>query len=147
MVQSLLREYSKAGRGKIAVEYIDAERDPGALGRYKLDVKAVLNGSVLFESGGRTKILNVGSLYQSTPSGLAFSGEHQVTGAITFVTTTNVPDLFFVEGHEEASIEKDLPTLRQRLEVEAYQVEEDQPAAAGRNTAGRRHADHPLAQA
>jgi ABC-2 type transport system permease protein len=28
-----------------------------------------------------------------------------------------------VEGHEEASIERDLPTLKQRLEVEAYQVE------------------------
>jgi ABC-2 type transport system permease protein len=123
MIRSLLFEYSKAGRGKIAVEYVDAERDPGALSKYRLDVKAVLNGSLIFESGERTKILNVSSLYQRTPSGLAFSGEHQVTGAITFVTTTNVPRLFFVEGHEEASIEKDLPTLKQRLEVEAYQVE------------------------
>jgi ABC-2 type transport system permease protein len=123
LLQSLLAQYAKAGRGRIVVDHIDAERDPAALGKYRLDVKAVLNGSVLFESNGRTKILNVSSLYQRTPSGLAFSGEHQVTGAITFVTTTNVPRLFFVEGHEEASIERDLPTLKQRLEVEAYQVE------------------------
>ena len=91
MVRSLLYEYSKAGRGKIAVEYADAERDPGVLARYKLDVKAVLNGSLVFESGGRTTIVNSSSLYQSTPSGLAFSGEHQVTGAINFVTTREVP--------------------------------------------------------
>ncbi|MGA2477434.1 MAG: GldG family protein [Spirochaetia bacterium] len=123
MTRSLLAEYARAGRGRVFVEYVDAERNPGALGRYRLDVKAVLNGSVIFASGERTKILAVSSFYQKTPSGLAFSGEHQVTGAITYVTTTNVPRLLFVEGHEEASIEKDLPTLRQRLEVEAYQVE------------------------
>ena len=33
LVRSLLSEYSKAGRGKIAVEYADAERDPGVLAR------------------------------------------------------------------------------------------------------------------
>ena len=123
MIKSLLVEYSRAGRDKIAVEYADAERDPGTLSRYKLDVKAVLNGSLIFESGGRTKIVNGGSLYQTTPSGLAFSGEHQVTGAINFVTTRNVPKLLFLEGHEELSIVKDLPTLKERLEVEAYDVQ------------------------
>jgi ABC-2 type transport system permease protein len=123
MVKSLLREYSRVGRGRIAVEYADPERDPGVLNRYKLEVKAILNGSLVFESGGRTQIINSSSLYQTTPSGLAFSGEHQVTGAITFVTTKDVPKLFFIEGHEEASIEKDLPTLRERLEAEAYELE------------------------
>ncbi len=122
LVKSLLLEYSKAGRGRIAVEYVDPERDPGVLARYKLEVKAVLNGSLIFENGGRTQIVNSGSLYQTTPSGLAFSGEHQVTGAINFVTAKDVPQLYFVEGHEEASIEKDLPTLRERLKVEAYEL-------------------------
>lgn len=123
MIKSLLVEYSRAGRGRISVKYVDAERDPGALSPYKLDVKAVLNGSLIFESGGRTKILNGSSMYQTTPSGMAFSGEHQVTGAVNFVTTRDVPKLLFVEGHEELSILKDLPTLKERLEVEAYEVE------------------------
>jgi len=123
MIRSLLAEYSRVGRGRIGVEYVDAERDPAALSQYKLDVKAVLNGSLIFASAGRTKILNGSSMYQTIPSGMAFSGEHQVTGAINFVTTRNVPKLLFVEGHEEASILKDLPTLKERLEVEAYQVE------------------------
>jgi ABC-2 type transport system permease protein len=123
MIKSLLLEYSRAGRGRIAVEYVDAERDPGALSSYKLDVKAVLNGSLIFASGGRTKIVNGSSMYQTTPSGLAFSGEHQVTGAINFVTAKKVPKLLFVEGHDELSIVKDLPTLRERLEVEAYEVD------------------------
>jgi hypothetical protein len=122
LVRSLLHEYAKAGRGKIEVEYADAERDPGVLARYKVEVKAVLNGSLVFASGGRTTVVSSSALYRSTPSGLAFSGEHQVTGAINFVTTKVVPKLFFVEGHDEASIERDLPTLRERLGVEAYEV-------------------------
>ena len=121
MVQSLLAEYEKAS-GRVTVEYIDAEREPARLARYQLPVAAIPNGTLIVQSGGRYKLIQNSSLFSSTLEGNTFQGEREITGAIRYVTAGDMPVLYLLQGHREASPDTQLSQAVSGLQLDAYQV-------------------------
>ncbi len=122
MVASLLGEYVKASDGRLRVEYIDAERNPAALAGYSLGVAGVGNGTLIVRCAGRSKFIGQSSLFQTTSAGEVFWGERQITGAIRYVTTDEMPLVYLLEGHEETGATTGLAAAVQALETEVYQV-------------------------
>ncbi len=123
MVQSLLKEYEKAS-DKITVEYIDLERDPSKLANYNLNVSAVINGSVIVKSGNNVKIILGNNLFEDTGQGIVFNGEREITGAIKYVTASEMPVVYFVSGHEEANPTNVMQKAMSALQLETYETKE-----------------------
>ncbi len=125
MVESLLEEYRKFGKGLIKVEYVDADRNPAVVKKYDITDEGISNGTIVFESDGRIKKVNKSDIYilNDYAYGKAFNGEQQFTGAIIHVISKNLPKVYFLEGHREPDINGDLSKLKARIEGEAHVVE------------------------
>lgn len=121
MVQSLLDEYVKAS-DKISVEYIDVEQEPAKLANYNLDVAAVTNGSIIVESGNRSKVIDYSSLFEDAYEGQVFNGEREITGAIRYVTSQEMPVVYFIQGHGETDASSLLTKAVSGLEQDACEV-------------------------
>jgi ABC-type uncharacterized transport system involved in gliding motility auxiliary subunit len=122
-IKSLLEEYRKAGRGKIELEYIDAEKNPAAAKKYDLNNEGISNGSIVFLCDGKAKKINQFEMFTSNDYGRSFSGEQQFTGAIIYLTVPKFTKVGFLEGHQEMDSNVDLAKLKGRLESEASIVE------------------------
>lgn len=121
MVKSLLDEYVKVS-DKIHVEYIDIEQEPAKLASYQLDVAAVTNGSIIIKSAERSKILDNTSLFEDTQDGSLFSGEREITGAIRYATTDELPVIYFIQGNGEADPSATMTKAVSSLQQDAYEV-------------------------
>lgn len=122
MIVSLLNEYVKA-TDKISVEYIDVEQEPAKLAAYNLDVVAVTNGSIIVQSGSRSKIIDKTLLFEdNTGEGSVFNGEREITGAIRYVTSQQMPVIYFVQGNGEADPSVTLTKAVASLEQDAFEV-------------------------
>lgn len=124
-VKALLEEYRKSSRGKLKVEYIDADRNPAVVRKFDIMDEGISNGMIVFESNGRIKKVSRSDIIilLDYAYGNAFNGEQQFTGAITHVTSENLPKLYFLEGHKEPDINNELSKLKTRIEGEAHVVE------------------------
>ncbi len=124
-VKVLLDEYRKFGNGFVKVEYVDADKNPAAVKKYDENDEGISNGSVVFESGGRIKKIKKSDIYllNDFAYGKTFNGEQQFTGAIIYVTSRDLPKVYFLEGHKEPDVNVDLSSLKARLEGEAHVVE------------------------
>lgn len=122
MVFSLLNEYSKVG-SKISVDYIDAEREPAKLASANIGTAAISNGTIIVRSSDKVKFVFAADMFQNTPEGNAFWGERVITGAIRYVTATSIPTIYFLEGHDEASITSELTKVATALELAVYNVQ------------------------
>ncbi len=121
MVESLLEEYEKLG-DMVSVEYIDAVRDPSALAKYELDVAAVTNGTLIVKKGDNYRLIDNASLFSVSSEGEnIFSGEQQITGAIRFISATDIPIIYFLEGHNETSLDAAMTTAVTNLGLAMYE--------------------------
>jgi len=121
MVKSLLNEYMKA-TDKIGVEYIDAEQEPARLAAYNLNISAVTNGTIIVKSASRTKIITSSSLFENTGDGSLFNGEREITGAIRYVTSKELPVVYFVQGNGETDPSVSLTKAVAALQQDAFEV-------------------------
>lgn len=135
MVKALLGEYEQAS-DLITVEYLDAQKSPALLSGYNLgDAQTVSNGTLIFNCGDRVKLLNDDDMYTYGTNGNIFYGEQDITGAIRYVTTDDLPVVYLTTGHGETA-ESDLSQAEALLNNEAYEVkplvmlEDDIPADA-----------------
>lgn len=122
LVSSLLTEYAKLSPD-LTVDYIDGEREPARVAAANLGVQAVTNGMVIVRSPNKIKILNPGDLFVNTPEGNAFWGERQITGAIRYVTASQMPTVYFLEGQNETSTLEQMSQARSALELDVYNVQ------------------------
>jgi ABC-2 type transport system permease protein len=122
MVKSLLDEYQKIS-DKISVEYVDAEREPMKLADYDLNVSAVTNGTIIVKSGSRGKIIDNASLFEDTGDGSVFNGEREITGAIRYTTSEDMPLVYFVLGHGETDPSSSMLKAVSSLQQEACEVQ------------------------
>lgn len=121
MVESLLDEYAKAS-DNIKVEYVDAEREPSKLSNYNLgDVVSVTNGTIIVENGDRVKLISNDNLFTSDTNGNVFYGESELTGAIRYVVSEELPVVCFTQGHGEISAGTDLSEATSYLTLDAYE--------------------------
>lgn len=120
---NLLGQYEKLG---IKVAYIDPDKDPGTIASFDKDkTKDIAKGDFVVKSGNKVKKLSAQDLYgQSSEYGRMFSAEPLITGAIKFVTSDVTPIAYFVEGHEENSVDSDLTHIRTALENNNMEVKQ-----------------------
>lgn len=122
IVMSLLDEYDKIS-DKISVEYIDAEKSPSKLASYHLgDVQAVYNGTLIVEGPERTRMIDSNDLFASGETGNLFFGEREITGAIRYVSSSDLPKVYFTQGHGELSTTNELTEAISFLQLGAYEV-------------------------
>lgn len=119
---NLLDQYKKAG---IKIEYIDPDKDPGTIASLDKDkTKGIAKGDFVVKSGNKIKKLSALDLYGETDQqyGRLYGAESLLTGAIKFVTSDVTPVAYFVEGHNEYSVDNDMKQIKSALENNNLEV-------------------------
>ena len=110
-VHELLERY-KAASDKITVEFIDPDKEPLKTQQLAEQFGVQVADTVVFVFGDRTKYVTSdqisemdysGMQYGQGPTMRAFKGEEQFTSAILSLVAPEVPKVYFVTGHGEAS--------------------------------------------
>ena len=114
-VMEMLNNY-KALSGHIKVETVDPVLHPSFITQYTSE--SVANGSLVVVSAKRNTIINAADLYETTfnyqtyeSQITGFDGEGQITSAINYVTTDDIPTAYTLTGHSEADISDTLSEL------------------------------------
>jgi hypothetical protein len=108
----LLSRYAAAS-DKIKVEYIDPDKEPLRTKQLAEQFGISVADTVVFSYADRTKYVTSDQMaeydygaaqYGQAPSMRAFKGEEQFTSAILSLVAPDVPKVYFVTGHGEASL-------------------------------------------
>lgn len=134
MLQELVVKYTNRSR-KVTFKAVDPVRNPGFAKKFEKEGTAVGENSLVVESGGRFKVLTQFDLYNvsydaqtQTQEVQSQQFEAQITSAILYVTTDDLPVVGTLTLHDE----QDLPyELRKQLELENYTVESVNLATSG----------------
>jgi len=138
-VSQLLSRYSAAS-DKIEVEYIDPDKEPLKTRQLAEQFGISVADTVVFAYEDRTKYVTsdqmaefdyAGMQYGGAPTMRAFKGEEQFTSAILSLVAPEVPKVYFVTGHGEASLASDgrstdrsLAVLAETLKRENIEAED-----------------------
>lgn len=94
----------------ITVSYVDPAVNPQFFTQYTS--ASVTYNSVIVEGSKRSKVIDYSSIYETeidystyTYSVTGYDGEGQLTSAIAYVTTDDMPKIYMLEGHGEASLD------------------------------------------
>lgn len=121
MVSALLKKYVAAS-DLIQLEFLDAQASPALLSAYNIgDAKTVANGTIIINSGSRYKLLKDEEMYTYGLNGNIFFGEQDITGAIRYVTTDELPIVYVTTGHGEINLNR-LGEAAGILESQAYEL-------------------------
>ncbi|HEY8499368.1 MAG TPA: GldG family protein, partial [Clostridia bacterium] len=137
-VIEFIKQYENKS-SKIKIKYVDPAKNPAYI-QNELDPTGVLgisNYDFVVRSGKRVKVLSSSDIFEYTFDSQTYSGyyltglnaEYAFTGAIRYVTTENVPVIYFTEGHGEGDPEKDFSDLKSNLELNGYEVKKINLAA------------------
>lgn len=94
---------------KITVEEKDPVLYPNFTSQYTSD--KVVDNSLIVVSGEKSKVISFDTIYESEMNystyaydTTGFDGEGQLTSAISYVTSDNLPILYTLEGHSEVEL-------------------------------------------
>lgn len=114
-VMEMLDNY-KALSGHIKVETVDPVLHPSFITQYTSE--KVSNGTLVVESAKRYTLIDAEDMYETTfnyqtyqTQTTGFDGEGQITSALNYVTTDDIPVAYTLEGHNEAEISDTLSEL------------------------------------
>lgn len=133
-VTNTLKQYSELS-DHIKVVYKDPTLDPTFAKQFTSENVTI--GSLIVVNGEHSKLVSTSdiyetdidySTYQETRS--AYDGEGQITSAISYVTSDNLPKLYVITGHNEASI-SDFSRLKSAIEKQNIEIEDLQLIGAG----------------
>jgi ABC-2 type transport system permease protein len=119
----------------LRVRQVDPYRSPLELKKYTVNGIPPDAGSLVFDAGGRFKILRTADMYTMTqdqitgeqvPTG--FAAEGAITNAIASVTASKDPVAYFLQGHGEKDLQ---PTLSERVKAAFYDTRTLTLATAG----------------
>ena len=122
VVSKLLKKYEEAS-DHIKVEKKDPVVNPKFTSEYTDE--EVSSNSLIVVCGDRSKIVDYNNIYESsmdyttysyTTSG--FDGEGQITSAISYVTSDNLPVLYTLDGHGEKSLDSTLQEDIEKANIE-----------------------------
>lgn len=122
VVSKLLQKYEEAS-DHIKVEKKDPVVNPKFTSEYTDE--EVSSNSLIVVCGDRSKIVDYNNIYESsmdyttysyTTSG--FDGEGQITSAISYVTSDNLPVLYTLDGHGEKSLDSTLQEDIEKANIE-----------------------------
>ena len=123
-VTHLLEQYAE-NSDHVTLETKDPVKSPTFTQTYTTD--QVADNSVIVVSGDRSKVISYADIYTGdydySTGGYSssFDGEGQLTSAIAYVTTDDLPVLYVVTGHDEAEISS---TVRSTIEKENIRLED-----------------------
>lgn len=123
-IMNLIKEYD--GFDKIEVKYIDPDKDPGTI--TSLDPKNTMGlakGDFAVKCGNKVRKLSAVDLYgqaDEQTGGRLYKAEPLITGAIKFVTSDVTPVAYFVEGHNELSVTKEMTQVTKVLQSNNMEV-------------------------
>lgn len=111
IIKEFLNRYEELS-GHIKVKYVDPVENPSFTTKYSSNT--VYENSLIVESEKRYKIVGYYDIYQSSYAGTdsngeavystEFAGEGQLTSAIGYVVTDNLPTLYTLNGHGEVTL-------------------------------------------
>lgn len=108
-ISNLLQRYKDESK-HIKVEQKDPVVNPKFVSEYTSEDISL--NSLIVECGDRNKVINYNNMYESdidyntySYQTTGFDGEGQITGAIAYVTSENLPVLYTLEGHGEAELD------------------------------------------
>ncbi len=115
---------------KISISYVDPVKNPAFI-QNELDPQGILgvkSNDFVVRSGKRTKVLSSNDIFEYTFDEQNYSGyyitglnaEYAFTGAIRYVTSDNIPVIYFAEGHGEGDPDTDFTDLKSSLELNGY---------------------------
>lgn len=113
LIEALLKQYANASNS-INFRTLDLDKNPGLANKY--GVKSIYE--VIFELGDRTNRVAVWDQFD----GANFSGEYAYTSAIINILNEKRPVVYFIQGHKEATLKKELTELSKRIELEGFEV-------------------------
>lgn len=118
----------------ITVTYLDPTQKPAFLNNYSLDISRLYANSVLVESEDRYRLVGYDEIFVSSYSTdyytysysvtTEFDGENALTNAIHYVTSDNLPKVYTLTGHGEATLSETLTDLiaRDNLSMESLSL-------------------------
>lgn len=126
-IKQLLDRY-KALSPHIKIEYKDPVLYPNFTSQY--DNASLTENSIVVVSGKRYKTIDNSAIYVSTSDyttyqqSTSFDGEGQLTSAIDYVTSENLPVIYTLSGHKEAAMSTNLENAitKDNMEVKSLDL-------------------------
>lgn len=121
-IQKLLEKYEE-GSEHITVEQKDPAVYPKFASQYTTD--SITNNSVIVVCGDKSKVVDYNSMYETsidyqtyTQTVTGFDGEGQLTSAVSYVTSDDMPILYTLEGHNESSMSETMKETIQKSNID-----------------------------
>ena len=119
-LELLLDDYAAASE-RVKVEQVDPTLHPTFTDQYTSD--EVADGSLIVVCGDESRVVTSSELYSINYATYSyeFAGESAITGAITALTSEDLPHVYLLSGHGEASLPQ---TVSSTLESVDYGLDE-----------------------
>lgn len=121
-IQKLLEKYEE-GSKYVQVEQKDPVVNPTFVSQYTKD--NISNNSVIVVCGDKSKVVNYSDMYETTidyntysQQVTGFDGEGQLTSALNYVVSEDMPILYTLEGHEESTMSETMKETIQKANIE-----------------------------
>lgn len=131
-IEKLLNQY-KDNSSKIKIEKIDPVTSPNYTSQYTDDT--VSENSLIVSSAKRNKVIDYSSMYESEidystyqSKTTGFDGEGQLTSAIDYVLSDELPVVYYVTGHNEVTLPD---AVKDRIEKANLELKELNLLTAG----------------
>ena len=131
-VEKLLNQY-KDNSSKIKIEKIDPVTSPNYTSQFTDDT--VSENSLIVSSAKRNKVIDYSSMYESEidystyqSKTTGFDGEGQLTSAIDYVLSDELPVVYYVTGHNEVTLPD---AVKDRIEKANLELKELNLLTAG----------------
>ena len=115
---------------RVEILNIDPIRNPGFTTRFDTGGVTLSSGSIIVTNAAenRYRVLYASELYDTSASStsLTLTGlkvESKLASAIAYVAGTDLPTVYFLQGHQEPSVVTDMYYLRDALQNNSYQAE------------------------
>lgn len=132
-VSRLLDRYAELN-DHLKVSTVDPTAQPTFLDSYDLSMYQLYANSVLVDCEGRYRLVNYTDIYVTDYSmdyesynystTTSFNGENELTNAIHYVTSENLPKVYTLTGHGEAELDEDIVAMieQDNMETEALSL-------------------------
>lgn len=121
-IEKLLEKYQE-GSKYIQMEKKDPAVNPTFVSQYTSD--NISNNSVIVVCGNKSKVVDYRDMYETTidyntysQQVTGFDGEGQLTSALNYVISDDMPVLYTLEGHEEASMSETMKETIQKANID-----------------------------
>ena len=127
LIDSVLERYARRS-GHVKLANLDPERNPGLAAKYEEEGQ-VRPGGLIVDGGDRFRMISQFDIFNvnmQTRQATSLSLEQELTAALLYVTTGDLPNVYLLEGHGEQSMfQLGMPGLNVRdlLENDNYEVD------------------------